>query len=243
MFSKHIGGDTTERTVSIRDDESHAETLLRILTNLFIAISHPVASCLVASQSRGQYGNPDVPNEQSELTSRLWAARRSHGKGMIDIPPEHAEPLDAFFSSDILPAGSEPEKILLGTCELGDPYSATGVGICLAVVVQKPAKWVGVVDPRTGEAVVIDGPPSEGKPVMIGWADMALIEPIGQSAQADDWLSSVGYAVHQVTGGQRANQMPDDTGDEPMDEERIARLRRANGVGDHDGFMLNGPTN
>ena len=243
MFSKHIGGDTTERTVSIRDDESHAETLLRILTNLFIAISHPVSSCLVASQSRGQYGNPDVPNEQSELTSRLWAARKTHGKGMIEIPPEHAEPLDAFFSSDVLPKGSEPEKILLGTCELGDPYSATGVGICLAVVVQKPVKWSKTIDPKTELPVVTEGPTSQGTPVMIGWADMALIDPIGQSAEADDWLNSVGYAVHQVTGGQRANQMPDNTGDEPMDEERIARLRRANGVGDHDGFMLNGPTN
>ena len=231
--------DQTERTSSVRDDESNSETLYRILSNLLTAISHPVSSALISAQSRGQYGNDDAPNEQSALTSLLWSNRRILGKTMCEIGHEISEPLDTFFSSSLVPAGSTPEKILLGLCSLGDPYVLSEeTGICLAVVVNKPHQWANTTDPSTGEPVVIDGPQHESKPVMIGWADAALLDPIGSATMQDDecpaeaWLNSVRYQVYKVTGGQRANTQPDFTGDEPMDEERLIRLRKANGVHD-----------
>ena len=229
--------DQTERTSGMLDDESYKDSLFRILKNLFVALSNPVSSVLVENQSKGQYGNDEAPDEQAALTSLLWSNRRIHGVGMTDIEASISEPLDSFFDSDLMPPGSVPEKILLGVCHLGDPYVISNdAGICVAVVTNKPHQWADTIDPKTEKPVVIDGPKLKSTPIMIGWADIALIDPIGSAEMQDNeraaeaWLNSVKYTVFKVTGGRKANTQNDNTGDEPMDETRLDRLRRANGV-------------
>ena len=100
--------DQTERTSGMLDDESYKDSLFRILSNLFVALASPVSSCLVENQSKGQYGNDEAPDEQAALTSLLWNNRKTHGVGMTDIEASICEPLDSFFESKVIPAGSVP---------------------------------------------------------------------------------------------------------------------------------------
>ena len=226
---KNALSDETNSTVSIRDDESFGHKFIAICDNLFTAISHPISSCLVEHQSKGAFDDPNNPNEQQVLTTTLWDNRRAFDARMVELPYEFIPSgLVALFDSKAVPKG-EPIKMLLGACELGYPYSASGVGICVAVVIHKAGKFDGGVNPITEEPIV-EAPQGQGTPCMVGWADMSLIDPIGQAADAKSWLSSVAFTVDQITGGARNNFSPQPQVEEPMDDQRLARIAKLNGV-------------